>query len=306
MAHNRPSGRLCADLYAMSISTERLPAGERSLTERFVGRAAQWPWWLLVIALVGVLIAWNALTSELYSAIFSRLTLGIGVTIFTTLVAYSLALVIGLLAGLGRVSGNPVVFNIATLYVQVIRGVPILVQLLVIAFVIVPVLIDGVNNLGALVAPLIGEPNFLTQTKPQDVPFLTRCVIALAIAYGGFQAETFRAGIQSISKGQMEAARSLGMSYVQAMRYIILPQAIRRVLPPLGNDFIAMLKDSSLVSVLGVRDITQEARLYAAASFRYMETYVSLAFFYLAMTILLSLGVRWLENRLNSHGRGQG
>jgi len=289
----------------MSISTERLPAGERSLTERFVGRAARWPWWLLVIALVGVLIAWNALTSELYSAIFSRLTLGIGVTIFTTLVAYSLALVIGLLAGLGRVSGNPVVFNIATLYVQVIRGVPILVQLLVIAFVIVPVLIDGVNNLGALVAPLIGEPNFLTQTRPQDVPFLTRCVIALAIAYGGFQAETFRAGIQSISKGQMEAARSLGMSYVQAMRYI-LPQAIRRVLPPLGNDFIAMLKDSSLVSVLGVRDITQEARLYAAASFRYMETYVSLAFFYLAMTILLSLGVRWLENRLNSHGRGQG
>jgi polar amino acid transport system permease protein len=290
----------------MSIGTERLPAGGRSLAGRFIERAAQWPWWLLVIALVGVLIAWNALTSELYSAIFSRLTLGIDVTIFTTLVAYSLALVIGLLAGLGRVSGNPVVFNIATLYVQVIRGVPILVQLLVIAFVIVPALIDGVNSLGALLAPLIGEPNLLTQTRPQDVPFLTRCIIALAIAYGGFQAETFRAGIQSISKGQMEAARSLGMSYVQAMRYIILPQAIRRVLPPLGNDFIAMLKDSSLVSVLGVRDITQEARLYAAASFRYMETYVSLAFFYLAMTILLSLGVRWLENWLNSHGRGQG
>ncbi len=273
---------------------------------RFVDRAAQWPWWLLIIALVGVLIAWNALTSELYSAIFSRLTLGIGVTIFTTLVAYSLALVIGLLAGLGRVSANPIVFNIATLYVQVIRGVPILVQLLVIAFVIVPLLIDGVNGLGALLAPLLGAQNFLSQIRPPDVPFLTRCIIALAIAYGGFQAETFRAGIQSISRGQMEAARSLGMSYLQAMRYIILPQAIRRVLPPLGNDFVAMLKDSSLVSVLGVRDITQEARLYAAASFRYMETYLSLAFFYLAMTIVLSLGVKWAEGRLNSHGRGQG
>jgi len=290
----------------MSLSTERLPAREQSLAGRFVDRAAQWPWWLLVIVLGGVLIAWNALTSELYSAIFSRLTLGIGVTVFTTLVAYSLALVIGLLAGLGRVSTNPVVFNLATLYVQVIRGVPILVQLLVIAFVIVPLLIDGVNSLGMLLAPLLGAQNFLSQVRPPDVPFLTRCIIALAIAYGGFQAETFRAGIQSISRGQMEAARSLGMSYLQAMRYIILPQAIRRVLPPLGNDFVAMLKDSSLVSVLGVRDITQEARLYAAASFRYMETYLSLAFFYLAMTIVLSLGVKWVESRLNSHGRGQG
>jgi polar amino acid transport system permease protein len=290
----------------MSLGTERLPVSKQSLAGRFVDRAAQWPWWLLVIALVGVLIAWNALTSELYSAIFSRLTLGIGVTVFTTLVAYSLALVIGLLAGLGRVSANPIVFNIATLYVQVIRGVPILVQLLVIAFVIVPLLIDGVNSLGTLLAPLLGAQNFLNQVRPPDVPFLTRCIIALAIAYGGFQAETFRAGIQSISRGQMEAARSLGMSYLQAMRYIILPQAIRRVLPPLGNDFIAMLKDSSLVSVLGVRDITQEARLYAAASFRYMETYLSLAFFYLAMTIVLSLGVKWMESRLNSHGRGQG
>jgi polar amino acid transport system permease protein len=293
----------------MSLGSKRLSvrqAAGQPPARRFADRAASWPWWLMLIALVGVLIVWNALTSELYSVIFSRLTLGIGVTILTTLMAYSLALAIGLLAGLGRVSANPVIFNAATLYVQVIRGVPILVQLLVIAFVIVPAVIKGLNDLGALLVPLIGEQNFLSQTRPQDVPFLTRCVIALAIAYGGFQAETFRAGIQSIGRGQMEAARSLGMSYLQAMRYIILPQAIRRVLPPLGNDFIAMLKDSSLVSVLGVRDITQEARLYAAASFRYMETYISLAFLYLAMTIVLSLGVKWLEGRLNSHGQGQG
>ncbi|BCX05273.1 MAG: amino acid ABC transporter [Candidatus Roseilinea sp.] len=282
------------------------PTADRSAQGRFVDRMSQWPWWLLIIVFFGVLIVWNAMTSELYSAIFSRLLLGIGVTIFTTLVAYSLAILIGLIAGLGRVSHNPIIFNIATLYVQVIRGVPILVQLLVIAFVIVPIVIDGVNLLGNALAPLIGMENFLTRTKPQDVPFLSRSIIALAIAYGGFQAETFRAGIQSISKGQMEAARSLGMSYLQAMRYVILPQAIRRVLPPLGNDFIAMLKDSSLVSVLGVRDITQEARLYASASFRFLETYTSLAFLYLAMTIVLSLGVKWLENRLNSEGRAQG
>ncbi|MCS7055422.1 MAG: amino acid ABC transporter permease [Thermoflexales bacterium] len=298
----------------MSLTTgPRQPAAipldstaDRSAQGRFVDRLSQWPWWLLIIVFFGVLIVWNVMTSELYSAIFSRLLLGIGITIFTTLVAYGLAIVIGLVAGLGRVSHNPIIFNIATLYVQVIRGVPILVQLLVIAFVIVPIVIDAVNWLGNVLAPLLGAENFLARTQPQDVPFLTRCIIALAIAYGGFQAETFRAGIQSISKGQMEAARSLGMSYLQAMRYVILPQAIRRVLPPLGNDFIAMLKDSSLVSVLGVRDITQEARLYASASFRFLETYTSLAFLYLAMTIVLSLGVKWLENRLNNEGRGQG
>ena len=101
----------------------------------------------------------------------------------------------------------------------------------------------------------------------------------------------------------MEAARSLGMSYFQAMRYIIMPQAVRRVLPPLSNDFVSMIKDSSLVSVLGVRDITQEARLYSAASFRYLETYNTLAFVYLSITITLSLGVKWLENRMGKDGR---
>ena len=102
----------------------------------------------------------------------------------------------------------------------------------------------------------------------------------------------------------MEAARSLGMSYFQAMRYIILPQAFRRVLPPLGNDFISMIKDSSLVSILGVRDMTQEARLYASASFRYLETYSVLAFNYLILTFALSLGVKLLENRLGKGGKG--
>lgn len=95
----------------------------------------------------------------------------------------------------------------------------------------------------------------------------------------------------------MEAARSLGMTYTQAMRYVVLPQAIRRVLPPLGNDLISMLKDSSLVSALGVRDMTQEARLYASASFRYIETYSTLAFMYLTLTLILSAVVRYIETR---------
>jgi polar amino acid transport system permease protein len=128
-----------------------------------------------------------------------------------------------------------------------------------------------------------------------------RAIIALAVTYGAYLAEIFRAGIQSIARGQMEAARSLGMSYGQAMRYVILPQAVRNVLPALGNDFVAMVKDSSLVSVLAVRDITQVSRLYAGSTFRFRESYVTLAVMYLTITVLLSLLVQLLERRLRAH-----
>jgi polar amino acid transport system permease protein len=128
-----------------------------------------------------------------------------------------------------------------------------------------------------------------------------RAIVALSVTYGAFLAEIFRAGIQSIGRGQMEAARSVGMSYAQAMRYIILPQAVRNVLPALGNDFVAMVKDSSLVSVLAVRDITQVARLYAGRSFRFREAYITLSTMYLTMTVVLSLLVQALERRLRQH-----
>ncbi|MGQ9815322.1 MAG: amino acid ABC transporter permease [Candidatus Roseilinea sp.] len=269
-----------------------------------VGRLSQLPWWLLLLVLAGVTLLYQFLTNELYTVILEKLTRGIMTTIFVTMVAFSSAIVIGLIAGLGRVSKNPLIYNLATLYVQVIRGLPILVWIFYVAFVLTPAFFTGINALGETLTPLLGADNFLLKANTQDVTLLGRAVIALAFAYGGFEAETFRAGIQSISRGQMEAARSLGMSYFQAMRYVILPQAVRRVLPPLGNDFIAMLKDSSLVSVLGVRDITQEARLYVAASFRYPETYNTLAFMYLSMTIVLSLIVKSVEARLGKDGRG--
>jgi polar amino acid transport system permease protein len=137
----------------------------------------------------------------------------------------------------------------------------------------------------------------------QYIRMEVRAVIALDVTYGAFLAEIFRAGIQSIGKGQMEAARSLGMSYGQAMRYVILPQAIRNVLPALGNDFVAMVKDSSLVSVLAVRDITQVARLYAGRSFRFREAYTTLAILYLTIVLILSLGVRLLERQLRRDER---
>jgi polar amino acid transport system permease protein len=130
------------------------------------------------------------------------------------------------------------------------------------------------------------------------VNFTARAIIALTIGYSAFISEIFRAGIQSIGRGQMEAARSLGMSSGQAMRYVILPQAIRNVLPPLGNDFIAMLKDSSLVSVLGVQDITQLGKVYSASTFRFFETYNVVAYLYLIMTVGLALVVRVIEKRM--------
>jgi polar amino acid transport system permease protein len=131
----------------------------------------------------------------------------------------------------------------------------------------------------------------------QSITMESRAIIALAIGYGAFEAEIFRAGVQSIGKGQMEAARSLGMNYLQSMRYIILPQAIRRVLPPLGNDFIALLKDSSLATVLAVPELTQMGRLRRASTFRYLETFNVVAYLYLAMTLMLSALVRFLERR---------
>ena len=271
---------------------------------RLVDRIAHWPWWLIIIVLLGLIIFFNIISSQLYADIFRRVSRGIVVSVGVAVIAYASALVIGLITALGRVSKNVVAYNLSTLYVQIIRGVPILVQIIYVAFVITPAIVALLNAIGLALAPVLGPNNFLATMTLQDISSEARVTIALAIAYGGFEAETFRAGIESIGRGQMEAARSLGMTYFQAMRYIILPQAFRRVLPPLGNDFISMIKDSSLVSILGVRDMTQEARLYAAASFRYLETYSVLAFNYLVLTFTLSLGVKALENRLSKGGKG--
>jgi polar amino acid transport system permease protein len=128
-----------------------------------------------------------------------------------------------------------------------------------------------------------------------------RARVALAVTYGAFLAEVFRAGIQSIGRGQMEASRSLGMSYPQAMRHVILPQAIRNILPALGNDFVSMVKDSALVSVLAVRDMTQIARLYAGSTFRFREAYVTLSVLYLTLVVALSLVVQAVERRMRRH-----
>ncbi len=273
-----------------------------SRRDSMMDTASKMPWWFLVIVLVAAYLAYGFFIDETYRDIFDFLKDGIAMTIRVTLTGYALAVVIGLFTGLGRVSKNPILYNIATLYVNIMRGIPILVNILYVAFVVTPPAINGINALGTWLAQihLLGADNALAALSVRQVDFSIRGTIALAISYGAFEAEIFRAGIESIGRGQMEAARSLGMSYVQAMRYIILPQAIRRVLPPLGNDFIAMLKESSLISVLGVRDMTQLSKLYAASSFQYLKTYTLLAVMYLTMTVLLSIGVKAMERRLST------
>jgi polar amino acid transport system permease protein len=238
-----------------------------------------------------------------YGQAFNFIKIGLRVTIQTALTAYAFALILGLIAGLGRLSNNIFFNNLARLYVELIRGVPILVLIFFIALVGVPAVVNGLNGFGEwLTAKGVGPLGAVfTAFNNQNISMNARAIVALAVTYGAYLAEIFRAGIQSIEHGQMEAARSLGMSYAQSMRYIILPQAIRNVLPALGNDFVAMVKDSSLVSVLAVRDITQVSRLYAGSTFRFREAYVTLSVMYLTMTVMLSMGVQAIERRMRSN-----
>jgi polar amino acid transport system permease protein len=268
-------------------------------------RLAKFPWWLLTMVLIALWTAYIIYSRGNYNEAFRRIIQGLGTTIVTSLAAYGVALIFGLLAGMGRISRNVVLNNLATLYVELVRGIPMLVLIFFIALVGVPTVVDGVNGLGnwlnSLGLTAIG--GVMTKFTNQALSMNARAIVALAVTYGAFLAEIFRAGIQSIGRGQTEAARSLGMSTGQAMRYVILPQAIRNVLPALGNDFVAMVKDSSLVSLLAVRDITQVARLHAGSTFRYRETYVTLSVLYLTMTVALSLLVQLLERRLRRHAR---
>ena len=261
------------------------------------------PWWFFAIVLIAIYVFFIITTNQDYNDTFNFIKIGLAVTVKTTLISFGIAILFGLLAGLGRISKSIVLNNLSRFYVEIIRGIPILVLIFFIALVGVPALVDSMNNFGFWLSErgldFLGR--IFTAFTNQDISMNARAIAALAFTYGAYLAEIFRAGIQSIVRGQMEAARSLGMSYGQSMRYVILPQAVRNVLPALGNDFVAMVKDSSLVSVLAVRDITQVSRLYAGTTFRFREAYIILAVLYLTMTVILSLGVQFLERRLKIH-----
>ena len=184
--------------------------------------------------------------------------------------------------------------EIATFWVEVVRGVPMLVILYYIAFIGAPGLVEAAQ----LPSLPPDQAGVMTPLTIRDIDFSWRAIIALTLGYGAFISEIFRAGIESIHAGQWEAAFALGLRRGQVMVRIVLPQAVKNVLPPLGNEFVAMIKDSALVSALGVQDMTQMGKVYAASTFKFFETYNVVAFLYLFLTITLSLLVRLLESRL--------
>ena len=252
------------------------------------------PWWLLVVAATGCWLFFLVLTDETYSRVLGTLMKGVRITAFVTLVSFALASALGLLLALMQLSRWIVIRQMARLYVEVMRGIPIIVLLLYVAFVLAPLMVTSLN--WAL------EGLGLEPIRTRDFSLLWRAIIALTLAYSSFIAEVFRAGIQSVEKGQIEAAEALGLGRWHRFRFIVWPQALRTILPPLGNDFVAMVKDSSLVSVLGVTDITQLGKVTAAGNFRYFETYNIVALIYLTMTIGLSIALRRFERRMRGRG----
>ncbi len=229
-------------------------------------------WRISFFGALALLILLPVISPDPYWRVIKFVPDGILRTFQVTTMAIILSLFVGLFTGLGRISRNVFINRIATIYVEIIRGIPLLVQLFYIYYA-----------LGKIVR----------------VPRITAAVIAMTVCYGAYMGEIFRAGIQSIPKGQMEAALALGMSRAQAMTRIILPQTIKVVLPPVGNEFIALLKDSSLVSILAVSDLLRRGREFASKTFYYFETYTIIAIIYLIMTLFFSRLVALMEERLN-------
>jgi polar amino acid transport system permease protein len=200
-------------------------------------------------------------------------------TVWITALAVFFGIMIGLIVGLARISENSIIRVLAKVYVDFIRGTPLLVQIFIIYF---------------------GIPNLLRVVTGGQIPinYFVAGISACAINSGAYVAEIVRAGIQSIDRGQAEAARSLGLTSRQTMRYIVLPQAIKRMIPPLGNEFIAMLKDTSLLSAIGVEELTRKGQLYIAVTAAPFPVYTGILLMYLAMTLSISHLVGMLERRL--------
>ncbi|WP_039018681.1 amino acid ABC transporter permease [Halocynthiibacter namhaensis] len=248
------------------------------------------PWWLVAIIAFTAFFVFQVVGNPLYEQVAGKLFKGVKITVFVTLIGFLLASIFGLMLAVASLSKYQILRQLSRFYVEVIRGLPILVILLYVSFVVAPGIVQGWNFL----AESIG----IDPIRTRDFTFLWRAIIALTIGYSAFISEVFRAGILSVEEGQIEAAEALGLNGWQRFRHIIFPQAIRTIMPPLGNDFIAMIKDSSLVSVLGVLDITQLGKVTAAGNFRYFETYNVVAMLYLTLTVTLSLLLRKLEAKM--------
>ena len=242
-------------------------------------------WWWLVALVAGVIAILSITKPDPYWRIVLFVRDGIGITVLITVVSFILMLFVGMLGGLGRISTNKFIHLVTTLYVELVRGIPLLVQLIWWYFAF-PVIIKQ-----------IGVWTHLGFLENYQANAIVLAIFGFVFCYGAYMSEIFRAGIQSIPKGQMEAARSLGMSYFQSMRHVVLPQAIRVILPPVGNEFIALLKDSSLVSAVALADLTRRGREFMAANFDPLQVWTMIALLYLVMTLFSARIVNYIERR---------
>lgn len=236
-------------------------------------------WWILLLPLMltgcATQLQWYVVSPATEAGRANLLFMlgGLKYTVLLSLTAILISVVIGLLVALPGLSKNPLARGFNRMYVEIVRAVPLLVLILWVYYGLPIMLGVAINVFWA-------------------------GVVALALSDSAFEAEIFRSGIQSIDRGQIEAADTLGLSYFDRMRYVILPQALRRVLPPLGNQLVYMLKMSSLVSVIGMEELTRRANELVTAEYRPLETYSILMLEYLVLILFVSAWVRWLERRM--------
>lgn len=267
----------------MSTNTVSTPPLQAATTSPITRKREFDNWWILVAIVVGLIILLVFTSPDPYRRLLRFVSDGIWRTIYLTVSSFFLVLIFGLIVGLARLSKSRIIRGIATVYVEIIRGIPMMVQIIYWYFA-APAIIKQ-----------IGAALNIAAMADYRANGIVMAIFGLTFGYSAYMSEVYRAGIQSISRGQMEAARSLGMTYFQSMRYVIIPQAVRVILPPVGNEFITLLKDTALVSAVSIAELTRRGREFAAQNFNPIETYTMVALLYLTMTLLATRLVSWLE-----------
>ncbi len=258
---------------------ERIARHRKRETLRF--RLIFFATWLVLLALiVGGLAAADKIDPVFLNEWQGYILAGVQMTVFVAVASIVFATILAVIGALGRLSSNPVIYGLASFYVSLVRGTPLIVQILFV-YAALPQIWDGFA----------------------DIPLPVLGIMALAFNYGAYMTEVFRAGIQAIPRGQVEAAASIGMTDRLTMRRVVLPQAVRIVTPAIGNEFIAMIKDSALVSIIGVQDLLWRAQTVGAQKFRSLETLLLAALVYWVLSIALSLVQDRLEKRMSESDR---
>jgi polar amino acid transport system permease protein len=258
---------------------EAIAAQRRRQTLRF--RAIFILTWIIMVgAIVGWLFSAGKIDTEFIGKWGPYILGGVGITVVVAVFSITVAIVFAIFGALGRLSSNPVIFAMATLYVSLVRGTPLIVQILFI-YLALPQIWSGFA----------------------EIPAIALGVFALSFNYGAYMTETFRAGIQAVSRGQTEAAQALGMPGRTRMRRIVLPQAVRIITPAIGNEFISMIKDSALVSYMSVEELLWRAQRVGQSNFRSLETLLIAAAIYWMLTIVLSIFQDRLEKRMAESDR---